>query len=175
MGTNLQGKFQGEMIDLRDIKQSVKAEFNVYREASYNNYVGFYQVTDENGGIDTNGDGTADVLTGQAGYAQAAVRSRVAGIDLTVSNQGSANFTGTFQPGAIFVPFLIADGRPDALLDNNANNDPAVYFPFLGANSDKSDHIRLLASNTFGFEDLPGGGDKDFNDVIIKVNLTTTI
>ncbi|MEH1856043.1 MAG: DUF4114 domain-containing protein [Nostoc sp.] len=31
----------------------------------------------------------------------------------------------------------------------------------------------MLASNTFGFEDLANGGDKDFNDVIIKVNLTT--
>ncbi|WP_373527784.1 DUF4114 domain-containing protein, partial [Nostoc sp.] len=175
LGTNLQGQFQGEVIDLRDVEQSVQAEFNVYREASYNNYVGFYQVTDENGGIDTNGDGQADILTGAAGYTQAAVRGRVAGIDLSVSNQGTATSTGTFQPGAIFAPFIIVDGRADTLLDNNFNNDPAVYFPFLGANSDKSDHIRLLASNTFGFEDLSSGGDKDFNDLIIKVNLATTI
>ncbi|MEH2325630.1 MAG: DUF4114 domain-containing protein, partial [Nostoc sp.] len=174
LGTNLQDKFQGEVIDLRDVKQSVNAKFNVYREASYNNYVGFYQVTDENGGIDTNGDGKPDILTGQAGYTQAAVRGRIAGIDLSVSNEGSATLSGTFQPGAIFVPFIIVNGSPDALLDKDSNNDPAVYFPFLGANSDKSPHIRMLASNTFGFEDLPGGGDKDFNDLIIKV-MTTTV
>lgn len=173
LGTNLQGQFQGEVIDLRDVKQPVQAQFNVYREASYNDYVGFYQVTDANGGIDTNGDGKADILTGQAGYIQAAVSSRVAGIDLSVSNQGSATDNGVFQPGAIFAPFIIVNGRPDALLDNNPNNDPAVYFPYLGANSDKTDHIRLLASNTFGFEDLANGGDKDFNDLIIKANLTT--
>ncbi|BAY76729.1 hemolysin-type calcium-binding region [Nostoc linckia NIES-25] len=175
LGTKLQSKFQGEMIDLRDVEQSVIAEFNVYREAAYNNYVGFYQVIDENGGIDTNGDGVADILTGQAGYTQAAVRSRVAGIDLSVSNQGSATYSGTFQPGGIFAPFIIVDGTPDALLDKNSNNDPAVYFPFLGANSDGLDHIRLLGNNTFGFEDLPGGGDRDFNDMIVKVNLTATI
>ncbi|MHC5857824.1 DUF4114 domain-containing protein [Nostoc sp.] len=173
LGTNLQGQFQGQVIDLRDVKQPVQAQFNVYREASYNDYVGFYQVTDANGGIDTNGDGKADILTGQAGYIQAAVSSRVAGIDLSVSNQGSATDNGVFQPGAIFAPFIIVNGRPDALLDNNPNNDPAVYFPYLGANSDKTDHIRLLASNTFGFEDLANGGDKDFNDLIIKANLTT--
>ncbi|MEH2362092.1 DUF4114 domain-containing protein, partial [Nostoc sp.] len=175
LGTNLQGQFQGEVIDLRDVQQSVKAEFNVYREASYNDYISFYQVTDPNGGIDTNGDGKPDILAGQAGYIQAAVRGRVAGIDLSVKNQGTATETGIFQPGAIFAPFIIVNAKPDALLDNNPNNDPAVYFPFLGANSDHTDHIRLLASNTFGFEDLPNGGDKDFNDLIIKVNLATTI
>jgi phage gp37-like protein len=59
----------------------------------------------------------------------------------------------------------------DFLLTRNVNNDPAVYLPFLGANTDKVDHIRLLGNNIFGFEDLVSGGDKDFNDVIARVNL----
>jgi hypothetical protein len=70
----------------------------------------------------------------------------------------------------IYAPFLIANGRPDALVDGNSSNDPAVYFPFLGANADGVDHIRLLGDNTFGFEDLSGGGDRDYNDVIVQVN-----
>jgi hypothetical protein len=45
-----------------------------------------------------------------------------------------------------------------------------VYFPFLGANADGVDHIRLLGDNTFGFEDLSGGGDRDYNDVIVRVS-----
>ncbi len=53
LGTGLQGKYQGELIDLRSVTQLVTAEFAVNREASYNNFVGFYQVADENGGIDT--------------------------------------------------------------------------------------------------------------------------
>ncbi|MEH2120285.1 putative Ig domain-containing protein, partial [Nostoc sp.] len=172
LGTNLQGNSQGEVIDLRGVTNQVKADFVVNREAAFKNFIGFYQVSDENGGIDTNGDGKADILTGQAGYTEAAVRGRVAGIDLTVNNQGSATSTGTFQPGSIFVPFIITNGTPDALLDSNPNNDPAVYFPFLGANTDKVDHIRLLGNNVFGFEDLASGGDKDFNDMIVRVNLT---
>ncbi|MEH1910537.1 MAG: DUF4347 domain-containing protein [Nostoc sp.] len=161
----------GEVIDLRTVTQLVTASFTVKREASYDSYVGFYQVADQNGGIDTNGDGKADILVGQAGYSQAAVHGRVPGIDLTVNQQGTANYTGTFQPGSIFAPFIIVNGRPDAILDSDAN-DPKVYFPFLGANSDKVDHIRLLGNNTFGFEDLPNGGDKDYNDVLVQVNLS---
>ncbi|MBN4001193.1 DUF4347 domain-containing protein [Nostoc sp. LPT] len=172
LGTNLQGNPEGEMIDLRGVTSQVKADFVVNREAAFNNFIGFYQVADDNGGIDTNSDGKADILIGQAGYTEAAVRGRVAGIDLTVNNQGSATYTGTFQPGSIFVPFIITKGTPDALLDSNPNNDPAVYFPFLGANADKVDHIRLLGNNVFGFEDLPSGGDKDFNDMIVRVNMT---
>ncbi|MBE9007942.1 DUF4114 domain-containing protein [Fortiea sp. LEGE XX443] len=175
LGINLQTTPQGELIDLRDISTQVKADFVVHREAAYNNFVGFYQITDANGGIDINGDGQADILTGQAGYIQAAIRQRVAGIDLTVNNQGTATYTGNFQPGAIFAPFMIVNGRPEALLDDNPNNDPAVYFPFIGANSDNTDHIRLLGNNTFGFEDLANGGDRDYNDIIVKINFSNTV
>ncbi|MEH1933710.1 MAG: hypothetical protein V7L14_08270 [Nostoc sp.] len=83
LGTNLQGKPQAEVIDLRGVTSQVKADFVVNREAAFNNFIGFYQVTDENSGIDTSGDGKADILTGQAGYTEAAIRGRVAGIDLT--------------------------------------------------------------------------------------------
>ncbi|BAY09969.1 Calx-beta domain-containing protein [Calothrix sp. NIES-2098] len=172
LGTNLQSQPQGELIDLRGLKKQVKADFVVNREAAFDNFVGFYQAIDENGGIDTNNDGKADILPGQAGYTQAAIRGRVAGIDLRVSNQGTATYSGTFQPGAIFVPFIIINGRPDAVIDTNPNNDPAVYFPFLGANPDKTDHLRLLGNNIFGFEDLTNGGDRDFNDVVVKINLS---
>ncbi|MBD2472961.1 cadherin domain-containing protein [Nostoc sp. FACHB-145] len=172
LGTNLQSNSQGEMIDLRNISGAVTAKFTVNREASYDSFVGFYQVTDVNGGIDTNHDGVADVLVGQASYLQAAVNQRVAGISLTVNNQGTATYTSSFAGGGIFVPFIIVNGRPEAVLDNNHKNDPAVYFPLLGANSDKSDHIRLLGNNVFGFEDLPSLGDKDYNDMIVKVDLS---
>ncbi|MFN6535469.1 MAG: DUF4114 domain-containing protein [Nostoc sp. EkiNYC01] len=172
LGANFQGKHQGELIDLRGVTQSLTAEFTVHREAAFNNFIGFYQVADENGGIDTNDDGVADILVGQTGYAEAAVRGRVAGIDLTVSNQGTASYTGTFGTDSLFAPFIIVDGRPDAFLDSNINNNPAVYFPFLGANTDKTDHIQLLGNNTFGFEDLANGGDKDYNDVIVRVNFS---
>lgn len=172
LGINLQAQHQGEVIDLRGVNQAVKADFIVNREAAFDNFVGFYRVVDDRGGIDTNGDGKADILVGQVGYTQAAVRERVSGIDLRVSNQGTTTYTSMFEPGGIFVPFMIVKGTPDALLDINQNNDPTVYFPFLGANADQADHIHLLGNNTFGFEDLFNGGDQDYNDVVVRVNLS---
>jgi hypothetical protein len=171
LGADLQGSSFGELIDLRYGSTQVKADFVLNREASNNNFVGFYQVADANGGIDIDGNGTVDLRPGDTGYAQAAVQRRVPGIDLTVGNQSTATLTSNLSPGSILAPFMIANGTPDAILDGNPNNDPAVYFSFLGANSDKVDHIRLLGNNTFGFEDLSSGGDKDYNDMIVRVNL----
>jgi hypothetical protein len=88
----------------------VQAEFTLNREAAFNNFVGFYRVADANGGIDTNGDGTVDLRPGDSGYAQAAVQGRVSGVDLTVANQGTANFTAQLAGGSLFAPFMIADG-----------------------------------------------------------------
>jgi 2',3'-cyclic-nucleotide 2'-phosphodiesterase / 3'-nucleotidase / 5'-nucleotidase len=171
LGTRLQGRQERELIDLRGLTgQTVNAEFIVNREAAFNNVVGFYQVMDENGGIDSNGDGTADILPGQAGYAQAAVRNRVADLDLSVANQGTANFTGKqLTGGSIFAPFIISNGTVDQVINGQINQ---VYFAYLGANPNGVDHIRLLGDNTFGFEDLPNGGDFDYNDMVVRVNLS---
>jgi hypothetical protein len=171
LGTNLQGKQQGEVLDLRNITQDIKANFTVNREAAFNNFVGFYKVADENGGIDADGNGTVDFRPGDSGYAQAAMKGRVAGIDLGVDNQGTATFIDkTLTGGSIFAPFILTNGRTvDQVLNGQVDQ---AYFAYLGANADKVDHIRLLGNNVFGFEDLVGGGDNDFNDVIVRAALT---
>jgi hypothetical protein len=174
IGSKLQGSNQAELIDLRDISGNIKAEFTLYREAAFDNFVGFYKIANEKGGIDINGDKIADILPGQSGYTQAAMNQRISGVDLTVNNQGTATFNSTLLGGSLLAPFIIANGRPDAILDSNPNNDPAVYFSFLGANPGQVDHIRLLGNNTWGFEDLPNGGDKDYNDVIVRMNIANT-
>lgn len=168
-GVALQTGKQGEVIDLRDLVGKVNASFTVNREAAFNNFVGFYRVADANGGIDNNNDGVIDFTPGQSGYALAAVQSRIAGIDLSVSNQGTAQFNGKeLTGGNIFAPFIISNGSVEKVLSGQTSQ---VYFSYLGANSDGVDHIRLLGDNTFGFEDLPSGGDFDYNDMIVKVKL----
>ncbi|MCY7332554.1 MAG: DUF11 domain-containing protein [Pseudanabaena sp. CAN_BIN31] len=173
LGSNLQDQQQGEVLDLSsvDSTKTVQASFTVNREAAYNNFVGFYKISDSQGTITDPLTG-ASIKPSDSGYAEAAIKNRVAGIDLQTANQATATLSGTFQGGSIFAPFIIANGSPNQLLDTDKSNDPAVYFAYLGANSDGVDHIRLLANNVFGFEDLSKGGDFDYNDIIIKANLT---
>lgn len=166
----LQSQGQGELLDLRSLTGQVNATFTINREAAFDNSVGFYRVVNRDGGIDINGDGTADILPGTAGYTQAAINNRVASIDLRVGNQQTANITGQLTGGSIYAPFLIANGTVAEVVSGQKLND--VYLPFLGANADRVDHVRLLGNNTFGFEDLLGGGDRDFNDVIVQVNFS---
>ena len=62
------------------------------------------------------------------------------------------------------------NGTPEIIQDNSVNNNLDIYFSFLEANIQGTDQIRLLGNNVWGFEDI-AGGDMDFNDLIIRVNL----
>ncbi len=173
IGAGLQGNKQGEAIDLRDVVGKVNANFTVNREAAFNSFVGFYRVADINGSIDIDKNGvidSKDLKPGDSGYTLAAVQNRITGIDLTVANQGTATFNGKeLIGGSIFAPFIISNGSVDQVLSGQTSQ---VYFSYLGANSDGVDHIRVLGDNTFGFEDLAGGGDLDYNDIIVKVKFS---
>jgi hypothetical protein len=150
----------------------VNPEFRVYLEVAFDNYIGFYKVSSQNGGTDINGDGTADILPGQAGYTKAAVNQHLSNLGLSVSNSQTATFKGMLEGSAIYIPFLIVNSIPDAVIDSN---NLAVYFTFLGANSDQVDHVHVLGDNIFGFEDLTNGGDQDFNDNDIEVKFDLRI
>jgi hypothetical protein len=174
LGTQLQANGQGEVLDLRSLTGQVSASFTISREAKFDNVVGLYAIENEQGAV-------LDKVTGQlvnpgdANYAQIAIQQRL-NIDLSVVNQGTANLSSQLNSGVIFAPFIIADATVNEFLAENPNNTagqgPQAYFAFLGANSDGADHVSLLGNNTFGFEDLPGAGDKDYNDLVLKIDLT---
>ena len=176
LGTALQSGDQGELIDLRGISGKVEATFAMNREAAFNNQVYFYKVNNADGLI---GNLNPDT-TNSSVYLDAALRNLVTGADgkavkLEVANQGESTITAIVDAGSILAPMLIANGTIEQLTDTNPNNNPAVFFPYLGANINKVDHLRLLGDNTFGFEDLVDGGDLDYNDVIVKVSLVPIV
>ncbi|MEA5531804.1 choice-of-anchor I family protein [Dolichospermum sp. UHCC 0684] len=177
IGTGLQGGNQGEIIDLRDITSQVKVDFSVYREAAFNNEVYFYKIDNAAGQIGNLQANSAN----RANYLQTALNNLLkdaqtgTNIKFSAANQGIQTGTATITGGTILAPMIVVNGTLSQLLDSNANNNPQVYFPYLGINSDGVDHIRLLGNNTFGFEDLVNGGDLDYNDIIVKMNFTQVV
>ncbi|MBW4460256.1 MAG: choice-of-anchor I family protein [Nodosilinea sp. WJT8-NPBG4] len=149
-------------LDLRDITGSVAATFTVNREAAFDNFAGFYRVADINGGIDVTGDDVADITPGQSGYTEAALANRAEAVALTTANLVTSVFESTVAGGSLYAPFLIANGNLDSFNSNE------VYFAFGSANADGAEHIRF-SEGAIGFEDLLGGGDNDFNDIVVKV------
>ena len=157
-----------EILDLTGLSgETTQVNIEVAREARFNNVVGFYAIENVEGGV-------IDPLTGgiinpgEAGYQQAALANRV-DVLLTGQNGRISEFTAELATSKLLSSFLVVDSTIDALFDANTFNDPAVYFNYTGANADGIDHVRLLGDNTFGYEDLAGGGDNDFNDVVVKM------
>ncbi len=162
-----QGEEQRELLDLRQLPgQQVTTSFTVNREAAFDNFVGFYRIDNEDGQIDS-------LNPGDDGYVAAALeRQMLTDLDLRVADGATENFSGTLDVGFLYAPFIISNGTPEQLLDENSNNDPEIYFPFIAGNADGADHVRLLGDNVFGFEDLLRGGDNDFNDIVVQIEFT---
>lgn len=79
---------------------------------------------------------------------------------------------GTYEDSTQLNFFIISNGA------NGGNN---IYYTDTALNSDGLDHFVVLATpeNPYlliGTEDLPGGGDRDYNDVVfaLKVGTATT-
>jgi uncharacterized delta-60 repeat protein len=164
LGTAQQGN--KNIFDLTSVVNttSVQTSFEVKRDASYNNHIGFYKIEDAQGSILA---GTALIKPGEAGYREAIVQGRIAGIDLIGTNGQTVASNGSFQGGALYAPFLIVNSS-----SNNADFSN-IFTAYSLGNADKVEHVRLLGDNTFGFEDLFGGGDRDYNDVIIKATFAS--
>jgi hypothetical protein len=138
-------------------------------DAAYRNYGGFYRVEDTQGTvIDTDGKSYAPK---DSGYLNAALRrSQVVNEGVQLDRNGLSN-TVNLKGGYIYAPFLVVNASVNEVLNSkNSAITPQVYFDYVAANADGIQHIKSLGDNKFGFEDLYGGGDRDYNDLIFQVN-----
>ncbi|MGB3639648.1 MAG: DUF4114 domain-containing protein [Rivularia sp. (in: cyanobacteria)] len=158
----------GNLLDLESLTGEVTVNFTVDREALYDNTVGFYKIEDAEGTITDPVTGNKFKPSDGKAYAELAIQLREPELELSVDSQSSITIQDTLLGGSLYAPFLIADGDIDSL-EGDFNQ---VYFSFAQANSDKSEHIRSLGNNTLGFEDLPNGGDNDFDDLVIGIETT---
>jgi 2',3'-cyclic-nucleotide 2'-phosphodiesterase (5'-nucleotidase family) len=154
--------FTIESIDLTGfaLGQEVTVEYEISREANFDNEVYFYAVDNINGAV--NG-----VAVGDSRYLQEALANiRNSQAFETFDDAENVEGTLTMRAGEMVVPLIIADGTLAEALSGEAE----VYLPYAGSNgSDTFDHIKF-ENNMFKFEDLPNGGDEDFNDIEIRIN-----
>ncbi len=49
-----------------------------------------------------------------------------------------------------------------------------TYYAFTAANPDAATHVWNYGLNTYGWEDTFGGGDRDYNDLVVQLDFTST-
>ncbi|MCC8429882.1 hypothetical protein LJ725_12955 [Reyranella aquatilis] len=124
-----------------------------------------YKVDDYNGTI-------GGLAPDQAGYAAAAAGRAYAvlGGGTTIAGPGDGN-AGHAQITGVDAGDLIA-----MQLTNVTNGD--TFWAFSQANEivggEHVAHLWNYGANTWGWEDLAGGGDRDFNDLIVQLDFTST-
>ena len=154
----------------------ITIDATLHREAAFDNTIGFYLVDAANEGA------VIDPLTGQA-IAGSATSNRLEHLQAVIDNS-LLNSTAPTDNQALdinetisisnlgtdvqllLVPYIIADGD----ISDLSSNFDELYTTFLGTNVDGVDHIRLLSNDALGFEDIAGGGDNDFDDIVVQLN-----
>ena len=57
----------------------------------------------------------------------------------------------------------------------SVSNTGKTYFAFAEANADGISHFREFGNGTIGLEDTYGGGDQDFDDLILGFDFKLTL
>ncbi len=141
-----------------------------FREAGYDNEVGLYRVDDATGAV-------CGLAPDAEGYVQAALER--AQVVFASGQRAGAGKTLALEGGALYAFYMIQDDTTARFLHRNPDNrigcGPLAFFSFDGANPDGFDHLRLKSSGADGlelaWEDLTGGGDRDFDDVVFRAGL----
>jgi hypothetical protein len=163
------------------LDQAVSVEASISRAAAYNNSIALYKVDSLTGGLDVNGDGIIDFKPGDAGYSQAALsrsQNPLTGVSLSTPDSffGTTQQTVTLLGGTMYGMVLIPNASIEDVLQRNPTNNTELgavaLFSFEEANPGAVSQVSRLGSNLFGFEDIVGGGDKDFNDLIIQFDFS---
>ena len=149
------------LLDFRALAdQPLTLSVRLQRDAGLNTTAGFYRIVDRDGRVRDPLSGTL-LRPGDQGYGAAALAAAVRGgpLDGLSTAQGQVSLRqGVLQEDGLLAPYAQVAGD-------------GTYFGFAAANPDGIAHIISLGRNVFGLEDLRGGGDRDFNDLVISLAL----
>jgi hypothetical protein len=141
--------------------QALTGDVLIAREASYDSTIGFYKLERSDGAVRDNLTNSL-VLPGEVGYATAALRSTNLfsgfGSLATANRTNKTAELAAFNDAGLLAPFA------------RVANTGETYFSFAAANSDGLSHFQVLGSGVLGLEDIKGGGDRDFDDLIVAFN-----
>ncbi|MBW4603997.1 MAG: DUF4114 domain-containing protein [Calothrix sp. FI2-JRJ7] len=154
---------------------STSVQFSLsQRKAAFINEIGVFVVSDDKGTV--NG-----IAPGQEGYMQAALAtSRVIFSSLSEKASAGINFVRqlSFKAGERLGFYLVADNTTSSIDTTSGKTAENVFFSLSACNTDKFDHVRVKdkGKSTFdlAWEDLKGGGDKDFDDLVLKMEIVKT-
>lgn len=151
---------------------SINVQFDfVFREASYNNELGYFKVDSNSGTIGDLNPGDPDYLTAALQRAEVIFP----GGAFADTPDKSFQLTG----GDILVFFIVQDNSLANFKVENPTNDinqlPLAFFSIDKLNPDGDDHFVgfngvFARLSQFGFEDLTDGGDSDYDDVVYDVS-----
>ncbi|MCB1676221.1 MAG: hypothetical protein KDI01_08020 [Halioglobus sp.] len=150
-------------------------------------YLGFYRIADRDGGVDTDGDGAADVYPADTDYArQVQMHAEPARLYLSERPTGE-QYLGEIrlEGGALYAPYLrfkgtgapagMPPGLPlgaqdrkklEEVLRRGMQTPSHLYFVFAAANADSAKHVVHLKNNQLGFAEKSGAGA--FDDIVFQ-------
>jgi hypothetical protein len=141
--------------------QTLSGDVLIAREASYDSNIGFYKLERSDGAVRDNLTNSL-IMPGEVGYSDVALRSSNLfngfGSLATANRENKSAAIDAFKDAGLLAPYA------------RVANTGETYFSFAAANSDGLSHFRVLGSNVIGLEDLNGGGDQDFDDLIASFN-----
>lgn len=154
------------ILDLSNLNNQT-ATFSVSREAKFDNTVDFYEVNADGSVTDSNGN---TIAPGEDSYAEVAIANRLQ-LNLNTEDGATTTSEAELTGGAFYAPMIAVNSDFSSFADGDFSNDPKVYFAYEAANIDGFNHVNSSGENQFSFEDLLNGGDRDFDDIIIDVEL----
>ena len=141
--------------------RNIEGTVSIYREANYDSTIGFYYIQNSDGAVLDSSTNTL-LTPGMNGYQTAALaNSNVFNGFGTLSTDDETITTNTinsFTNAGMLAPFA------------TVSNSGETFFSFQEANTDGLNHFRVLGDGVLGLEDKKGGGDQDFDDLILDFN-----
>jgi hypothetical protein len=139
----------------------------VSKEATYQNEMGYFLVDTPDGKI-------GDLLPGDEGYGDAVLASDRHQVVMTAGETVPTQ-TVILPSGKYLGWYLVANGKTADVIQarqKNTQTAPHIFFSYSAANKDGLSHLHAQAdSQTWAWEDIWGGGDRDFNDLVFRFDL----